>query len=133
MKVLVGIDIQPIEEVEESLRNFGVRYGRLIYTAHELDVCGDNPRTASRLAARFAAKEAVLKVLDLQETVPPWRFIEVKSGSNGGPEIALHGSAADLAQRQGIRNFSVSLSHAGGVATAAVVAEVMSQPEEPCL
>jgi holo-[acyl-carrier protein] synthase len=133
VKVLVGIDIQPIEEVEEALRNFGARYGRLIYTAHELEVCGDNFQTAARLAERFAAKEAVLKVLDLREAVPPWRFIEVQTFSNSGPEIALHASAAELAQRQGIDNFSVSLSHAGGVATAAVTAEVVSQPEEPCL
>jgi len=131
MKVLVGMDIQPIHEVEASLTNFGARYGRLIYTAHELRDCGANARSATKLAERFAAKEAVLKILDLGDTVPPWRFIEVKEGSSGGPEIALHSSAADLAQRQGIQNFTVSLSHAGGVATAAVVAEVMSETEEP--
>lgn len=129
----MGIDIQSIEEVDESLRNFGTRYERLIYTPRELDVCGNSPRTASRLAERFAAKEAVLKVLDLRETVPPWRSIEVRNGPNGEPEIALHGSAADLAQRQGLRIVSVSLSHGDGVAAAGVVADVMSQPKEPCL
>jgi holo-[acyl-carrier protein] synthase len=132
VKVLVGIDIQPIDEVEASLKTFGARYGRLIYTPHELNVCGDNSLTASRLAERFAAKEAVLKVLDTHETVPPWRFIEVKGASVGAAEIALHDSAAELAQRQGIRNLSVSLGHAGGIATATVVAEVVPNYEEPC-
>lgn len=132
MKVLVGVDIQPIEEVEASLAAFGSRYAQRIYTSHELEACGDTPMTASRLAERFAAKEAILKVLDPSETVPPWRSIEV-NGSNQRAEIALYGSAADLARRQGLRNFSVSLSHAGGVASAAVLAEVMSQLEEPRL
>lgn len=127
----MGIDIQPIDEVEASLTIFGARYGRLIYTAQELRNCGANARSATKLAERFAAKEAVLKILVLGDTVPPWSSIEIKESSSGAPEIALHSSAADLAQRQGMQNFSVSLSHAGGVATAAVVAEVMSETEEP--
>ncbi len=129
-KILAGIDIQPIDEVDQSLKKFGNRYGELIYTADERDVCGHDPKTAARLAARFAAKEAVLKVLDFEETMPPWRFIEVQGNSRGGPVIALHASAADLAQRQGVKNLRVSLSRAAGVAIAAVVAEVASKPEE---
>jgi holo-[acyl-carrier protein] synthase len=124
MKVLVGIDIQPVDEVEASLRTFGDRYRHLLFTDHELESCGDNLATASSLAVRFAAKEAVLKILDTQETVPSWRSIEVKRTSSGRPEMALHGDAADLARRQGIEDISVSLSHAGGMATAAVVASV---------
>ena len=61
--------------------------------------------TAARLAARFAAKEAVLKILDFDETMPPWRFIEVQGNSTSGADVALYGSAADLAQRQGMQNF----------------------------
>jgi holo-[acyl-carrier protein] synthase len=129
-RVVVGVDIQPIEEVEASLRNFGARYRQLLFTDHELESCGDSPATASRLAARFAAKEAVLKILDVGECVPSWRSIEVTRTASGRPEIVLHDNAADLAQLQGIHNLSVSLSHAGGVATAAVVASLMSAPEE---
>jgi holo-[acyl-carrier protein] synthase len=131
MNVLVGIDIQPIDEVEDSLRTFGSRYRHLLFTGDELASCGDGPAAAASLAARFAAKEAVLKILDTRETVPPWRSIEVQRTDGGRPEIVLHGVAADIARHQGIQNVSVSLSHAGGIATAAVVAPVERAPEGP--
>ncbi len=129
LTVLVGIDIQPIDEVEDSLRHFGSRYRRFLFTDHELQSCGDTPATASSLAARFAAKESVMKILDTHDTVPPWRSIEVRGVQGGRPEIRLYGEAADLARRQGIQNFSVSLSHGAGIATAAVVAQVASDVE----
>lgn len=130
MKMLVGVDIQPISEVEASLRTFGVRYGRLLFTEHELECCGENPATASSgLAARFAAKEAVLKILDTRETVPAWRSIEVRRTASGRPEIKLHDEAASLAEHQGIREIAVSLSHGGGMATATVVAPVANIQE----
>jgi holo-[acyl-carrier protein] synthase len=131
MNVLVGIDIQPIEEVEDSLRTFGSRYRHLLFTDDELASCGERPGTAASLAARFAAKEAVLKILDIRETVPPWRSIEVKRTEGGRPEIVLHGVAADMALDQGIHDVSVSLSHGGGIATAAVVAAVELALEGP--
>jgi holo-[acyl-carrier protein] synthase len=123
-KVLVGVDIQPIDEVEDSLREFGSRYRHLLFTDDELACCGHNAATASSLAARFAAKEAVMKILDTREVVPPWRSIEVRRARGRRPEIQLHGVAAELARRQGIHDISVSLSHGGGVAMAAVVAPV---------
>jgi holo-[acyl-carrier protein] synthase len=129
-RVVVGIDIQPIDEVEASLRNFGARYRRVLFTDHELESCGEGPQAASRLAARFAAKEAVLKILDVSQNVPSWRSIEVKRASDGHPEIVLHDGAEDLARLQGIHNLSVSLSYAGGVATAAVVASLTCEPGE---
>lgn len=131
MNVLVGIDIQPIDEVEDSLRQFGTRYRRLLFTDEELAFCGDGPATAASLAARFAAKEAVLKILDTQEAVPPWRTIEVRGTAGGRPTIMLHGVAADIAQHQGIHDISVSLSHGGGIAAAAVVAAVEHDSERP--
>lgn len=131
MKALVGIDVQSIEEVENSLNRFGSRYRRLLYTEGELDSCGDNLATASELAARFAVKEAVLKVLVSGTTTPPWRSIEVSRVTGGRPEIVLHDLAADLARNRGISEFSVSFSHAGGIATAAVVATVHTHPEQP--
>jgi holo-[acyl-carrier protein] synthase len=128
-RVVVGIDIQPINEVEASLNNFGNRYRRLLFTDSELRHCGNGPATPSRLAARFAAKEAVLKILNVGESVPSWRSIEVERTKDGRPEIVLHGEAAEIARLGGMHDLSVSLSHAGGVATAAVVASVNSVQE----
>jgi holo-[acyl-carrier protein] synthase len=129
MKVLVGVDIQPIDEVTASLIEYGDRYRRLLFTDEELRCCGENSSTSSKLAERFAAKEAVLKILDTENTVPSWRSIEVSQDAGGRPEISLRGSAAELARSQGIQDLSVSLSHAGGVATAAVIATVFSTSE----
>lgn len=125
MKILVGIDVQPIDEVEASIREFGARYSHRLFTDHELESCAKNPLTAAcGLAARFAAKEAVLKILDTRETVPSWKTIEVRRTEGGRPEIVLCGEASELARRQGVEQMSLSLSHGGGIATAVVVAQV---------
>jgi holo-[acyl-carrier protein] synthase len=126
VNILVGIDVQSIHEVEDSLREFGSRYTRALFTDYEVTTCGRNPGSvASRLAGRFAAKEAVLKVLDLEDVIPLWTSIEVKISRQGRPEIFLHAEAADLASSQGIEHLSLSISHGGGIATAAVVAQLI--------
>jgi holo-[acyl-carrier protein] synthase len=124
---LIGADIQPIDEVEQSLQIFGNRYRRRLFTDHELEYCGDGPRSASRLAERFAAKEAVMKILDAGELVPTWRSIEVRCSASGRPEIVLHDGASALAQSQGVHSLSLSLSHAGGIAAATVIATLASR------
>ena len=123
---LIGTDFQPIDEVEHSLETFGDRYRRRLFTDHELACCGDGPRTASRLAERFAAKEAVMKILEAGELVPTWKSIEVRCSASGQPEIVLYGGAAALARSQGVHGLSLSLSHAGGIAAATVVATASS-------
>lgn len=123
MSILVGIDVQSIDEVEASIEKFGVRYTRRLFTDDEIEICGHGPSAASSFAGRFAAKEAVLKVLDLHEIVPRWRSIEVRRSRSGRPVVALHGEAAALARTQGIEEFSLSISHGGGIASATVIAQ----------
>jgi holo-[acyl-carrier protein] synthase len=83
-----------------------------------------------RLAGRFAAKEAVLKVLEVSSTaVVPWHSIEVRTGGNGVPYVVLSGHAAALAERQGIARIDISLSHDAGIAMA-VAAAVPAEPGE---
>lgn len=131
MKILVGIDVQPIVEVEASIKEFGDRYTQRLFTDHELESCGENPLTAaSGLAGRFAAKEAVLKILDVRESVPPWTTIEVHRTKGTRPEIVLRGIAAEIARHQGVKQISLSLSHGGGIATAAVVAQIAEHESE---
>jgi holo-[acyl-carrier protein] synthase len=125
MNVVIGIDVQPISEVEASIVEFGARYTRKLFTDHEIECCETNAGTsAAGLAARFAAKEAVLKILDTQESVPPWKTIEVHRTQTGKPEIVLSGEAAELAHSQGVEHLSLSISHGGGIAAAAVVAHI---------
>ena len=119
----VGVDLTAISDVEDSLTRQGERYLRRLFTDHEVASCeGTAGLLAASLAARFAAKEAVLKVLRPTSSRPEWRDIEVYRHPNGACDIVLHGSAATLAQDQGIDQMSVSLSHEAGMAVAVVVA-----------
>jgi holo-[acyl-carrier protein] synthase len=109
-RVRVGCDIVSVAEVEHAIDNFGDRYLRKVFTDNEIDDCAGLDR-ATRLAARFAAKEAVIKAFADGEQAFALGEIEVqKSGSV--PRIALTGRLAELAERQGWVETSLSLSHA---------------------
>jgi len=123
--VRIGIDIQSIEEVKDSLTRFGARYVGRLFTVAELAGCDlASPFAPRQLAERFAAKEAVLKMLEPTDIVPEWKDIEVFSSPHGCQEIVLSASAAQLAASRGLGALSVSFSHGGGVATAVVVSDV---------
>jgi holo-[acyl-carrier protein] synthase len=124
--IRVGIDLVAAEEVRETLRTaHGERYLERVYTDRELEDC----RTATgidpeRLAARFAAKEATLKVLPLGDEGVALNAIEVRREPSGRVHVELSGRAADLAAEAGIAELSMSLTHQGGFAAAVVVAEL---------
>lgn len=128
----VGTDLQPIAEVEEAIRTRGERYLARLFTAYEVQTCGGPgaaPETlAAGLAARFAAKEATLKVLrPTPNMVPRWTEIEVVSGEGGWTELALIGQSADMARAAELAFLRLSMSHGGGFALATVVAVRLTQ------
>jgi holo-[acyl-carrier protein] synthase len=94
---------------------------RRIYTDDEVRFCRGR---VAELAARFAAKEAVMKALGRgwSGTVT-WLNIEVVRAKSGRPEIALHNDTAALAQEQRIRRFSLSMTHTNDHALAYVIAQ----------
>jgi holo-[acyl-carrier protein] synthase len=119
----VGTDLVPVDQVAESVARFGDRYVGRIYTAHEVSCCQGTPSVvAAGLAARFAAKEAMVKVLRPVAHQPDWRSIEVRRDPAGWCSLSLTGEAARMADEQGISNVAVSLTHEGGMAAAVVVA-----------
>lgn len=81
-----------------------------------------------RLAARFAAKEALSKALGVGIGALSWRDVEVVRDDNGAPELSLTGRAAALAAGRGVDRWHVSLSHTDSVAVAVVVAESLASP-----
>jgi holo-[acyl-carrier protein] synthase len=118
-RVRVGCDVQDIEHVQDSLAAFGDRYLRKIFTAREINDCKGRNQV-HRLAARFAAKEAVIKAFAEPDTPFPWREIEVtKDGPL--PRLRLSGTLAGRAQHQGWLSSSLSLSHADCHAMAVVL------------
>ena len=128
----LGFDLARVSGIAESIRVFGRRYTDRIFTSHELDYAlAGTGVTAERLAARFAAKEAVIKALALSETGVSFRDIEVVKAAGGGCSIVLHGAAKSAAERMGVQRILVSLSHDGDCAGAVVHALLQpSIPEE---
>ena len=128
----VGVDLTAVGQIERSVEQFGDRFLRRLFTSHELESCRDGPRlSAQSLAARFAAKEAAIKVLRPGEHRPQWREIEVRRLPDGACELVLHGAAAGLAAAQGIERFSLSLSHEAGLAIAVVLGWGRGVPDLP--
>lgn len=118
----VGIDLVQISRIAESLECHGERFLHRVFTRDEVAYALEcPPRTLERLAARFAAKEATMKVLRIDQHAIGWRDVEVRRLSSGACELLLHGRAAELAREQGAAEFAVSLSHDGDYATAVVV------------
>jgi holo-[acyl-carrier protein] synthase len=122
----VGTDVQAVDEVRDSLARFGVRYAERLYTSGEIEAAGglEGGDPAPGLAARFAAKEATIKVLRPTTARPDWRSIEVVRQDGGWCALELSGEAAQLAREQGIVELELSLSHGAGVGMASVVARL---------
>jgi holo-[acyl-carrier protein] synthase len=121
--VRVGTDVQSINDVAESIERFGARYTERIFTNHEVECSGGTTSSAAPgLSARFAAKEAVIKLLQPKDVVPKWRSIEVRRLPGGAPTVHLIGDAAALAHEAGIEAISISMSHGSGISTATAVA-----------
>ena len=114
----VGVDIIEIDRVAATLERFGSRFLERIYTAGEIAYCRGR---APQLAARFAAKEAVMKALGTGTRGVGWREVEVVRVKSGQPSITLHGRAAVRAEHIGVGPLAVSLSHSRAYAVASVV------------
>ena len=114
----VGIDLLEIERLERALERRPRLAGRL-FTEDELSYAAARGRPGRHLAARFAAKEAVVKALGLRGGFG-LREIEVRAGEP--PRIELHGRAARAAQEAGVE-IRVSLTHSQDYAAAVALAE----------
>ena len=119
----LGFDLARISGIAESIRMFGRRFTDRLFTSQELDYAlAGSGLCAERLAARFAAKEAVIKALHLSEAGVAFRDIEVVKQADGSCAIALHGKARRIAEGLGVQHILVSLSHDGDCAGAVVQA-----------
>jgi holo-[acyl-carrier protein] synthase len=118
----IGMDLVDVRTVSAAVERFGARYLNRVYTSREIADCTWREQLAPhRLAARFAAKEAAMKVLATSGPVP-WNDIEVRSQPGAAPELALSGHAARHAVTEQLTDFVVSLSHEGDLSSAVVLA-----------
>jgi holo-[acyl-carrier protein] synthase len=129
MALRVGIDLVKAATIADALAEHGARYLERVYTPAEVADC--TPRAIRgapgampdplRLAARFAAKEAAMKVLQPGDAAVPWPSIEVVRTPGGAPSLRLHGPAADMAAEAGLTAFALSFTHEDAYAAAVVV------------
>ena len=114
----VGVDIIEIERVKKALQRHQGRFLNRIYTPVEVAYCRGR---AHELAARFAAKEAVMKALGTGARGLAWREIEVLPNRRGKPIVYLYGRALERARQIGVGSIQVSLAHSRQLALASVV------------
>ena len=118
-----GVDLIEVERVQATLARYGERFARRVYTDGELAYCEGR---VTSLAARFAAKEAVSKMLGVgiqHRDGVDWREIEIVSAHNGDPSLRLHGKAASRAAELGLQEIALSFSHTREHAIAFVVGQ----------
>lgn len=115
MIVGIGVDLVDVPRFERSI----ARTPRLVERLFSPAERGLKPRS---LAARYAAKEALIKALGGSDGVH-WADIEIASEPSGRPVFALSGSTASVVAERGIGALHLSLSHDANIATAYVIAE----------
>ena len=125
MEYAVGIDVIEIARVRKVLERLPKRFLERVYSREEVAFCRGR---VPELAARFAAKEAVMKALGTGARGLAWREIEVLPNQRGKPLVYLHGNAAKRAETIGLRGIDISLTHSHDLAIATVVGAADDAP-----
>ena len=121
-RLRTGVDVVGVDRLRRLVEGDEERQ-RTLFTARELEYCRGKRRKYEHLAARFAAKEAVLKAFGtgISQRMR-WTDVEVVNDKMGRPEIRLDGAVASFAERHGLRDLDVSLSHVEDLAVAHAIA-----------
>ncbi len=116
-RTAVGVDIIEIDRIKRAISRRQDSFLKRIYTSAELE----GHHNVSSLAARFAAKEAVMKALGTGTRGVGWTDIEILTNGHGAPVIKLYGRALKKSAEIGLARFDVSLSHSRKYAIAFVI------------
>lgn len=120
----IGVDLVECARIQHSLERFGERFLRRVFTDGEIDYSMSMKFPARHLAARFAAKEAVSKAFGtgIGKSMG-WRDIDVHKKPTGEPFLVFVGGAKQLAEKRGVENALITLSHSEEHAIAMIVLE----------
>ncbi|MGB6219645.1 holo-ACP synthase [Haloferula sp.] len=119
----IGIDVVEVERIESSMSEFGDRFAEKVFTQSEREYCDSQRKSGLHYAARFAAKEAISKAFgtgigkDLG-----WLDMEIVRKESGEPQLVLSGAGKAFAEKNGIVEVKISLTHARHYAAANAVA-----------
>lgn len=124
MIVGTGVDLAEVPRIRASIERYGTRFVNRIYTAGEIAYVERKANRYERYAARFAAKEAGMKAIGTGwKRGVTWQDFEVANLPSGKPTLRLHGVAADIAAKLGVRNVSLSITHTAELGMAHVILE----------
>jgi holo-[acyl-carrier protein] synthase len=124
MIVGTGVDLAEVPRIRASIERFGPRFIERIYTPAEIAYVERKANRWERYAARFAAKEAGMKAIGTGwRHGVRWQDFEVANLPSGKPTLRLHGVAARVAAKLGVRNVSLSITHTAELGMAHVILE----------
>ena len=121
LMIRCGVDMIECDRIAAGIERGGERFLKRFFTPGERQDCADKPY---RLAARFAAKEAVAKALGTGIGDIRWLDVEIRAPADRRrPQLTLHGRAKDIAEEMGLVDWDISLSHSDALAIAIAVAK----------
>ena len=138
MIVGLGTDIVEIIRIGRMIERHGEHFLQRVYTPDEISYCQRRKMAYQHFAGRWAAKEAVMKVLGTGFIRGiSWTDIEIRSRRSGQPEVCLSGGVREYAARLGIESVLISISHCRSYATATAIGvrgmdrpEIVTDPDE---
>lgn len=124
MIIGLGLDVAEIDRIGAAIERHGAAFIERLFTTREIAYCESHKNRFERYAARFAAKEAAMKALGTGwRHGIRWRDIEVIHDPSGKPSLRLEGVARQFADRMGVRNIALTITHSGNLALAEVIFE----------
>jgi holo-[acyl-carrier protein] synthase len=118
-----GIDLVDCPRIEQMIKRHGERFVERVFTAAERAYARRNKNEIEKLAGRFAAKEAVLKMIGTGwRGKIAWTDIEIINNASGQPEVTVEGEVKKIADKLGIEHISISITHTANFAIASAVA-----------
>jgi holo-[acyl-carrier protein] synthase len=119
-----GVDLAEVPRIRASIERYGEKFIRRIYTSAEIAYVERKANKFERYAARFAAKEAGMKAIGTGwRRGVRWQDFEVANLPSGKPTLLLHGVAARFAEKLGVKNISLSITHTAELGMAHVILE----------
>jgi holo-[acyl-carrier protein] synthase len=119
-----GVDLAEVGRIRDAISRYGERFIRRIYTDAEIAYVERKANKFERYAGRFAAKEAGMKAIGTGwKRGVGWQDFEVSNLASGRPTLRLHGEAARLAEKMGVKSISLSITHTAELGMAHVILE----------
>jgi len=124
MIVGTGVDLAEVPRIRASIERFGEKFITRIFTSGEIAYVERKANKYERYAARFAAKEAGMKAIGTGwRHGVTWKDFEVTNLPTGKPTLRFHGVAAEIANRLGVTNVALSITHTAELGMAHVILE----------